>query len=54
MLAEMILKDEQLITTVFKARVYTEIARASVPKVPGRFFSYLIFVEYLCYGDSTF
>lgn len=39
MLAEMILKDEQLITTVFKVIAYTDIAHASAPNVPGRFFS---------------
>ena len=38
MLAEMILKEEQLITTVFKVRVYIAIAHASALKVPGRFF----------------
>ena len=39
-LVEILLKDEQLIT-VFKVRVYTDIAYANSSKVPGIFFSYL-------------
>ena len=39
-LVEILLKDEQLIT-VFKVRVYTDIAYANLSKVPGIFFSYL-------------
>lgn len=37
-LAEILHKGEQLITTAFKVRVYTGIAHASTPKVSGRFF----------------
>lgn len=37
-LAEILLKDEQLIITAFKVRVYTDIAHASASEVPGSFF----------------
>lgn len=37
-LAEILHKGEQLITTAFKVRVYTGIAHDSSPKASGRFF----------------
>lgn len=50
-LAEILFKDEQLIITAFKVRVYTDIAHASASEVPGSFISFpiqLIFTKYLC------
>lgn len=54
-LAEVLLKGEWLIITVFKVRVYTGLAHANAPEVPGGLFFYLTnLYKYLSKNNSTF